>query len=545
MNKGSLFGSRRFKYGSMSAVITVLVIAAVIIFNVIFSALAAKYTWYIDLTREGIYTLSDNCIDLLDETFTRIADERKAAGEEPLKVKIRFCDLEDNIMENTSQRYVLMTAKELAEEFPDVVEIEYINIWENPTAVEKYKTSVLTSILSTHVIIESGTEYRAYEINKFYLTNSGTTTPWAYFGEKRFASGILAVTQAESPVAAVLTGQGEIFTDTALIETLDTAGYEVISVKDLVNEPLPDNCRLIVCYNPTADFVDSDGISDISEISVIEKFLADNNHSFMVYMSPTSPKLPVLEGYLELWGISFMREQTDVNKYNSYTVKDSSNALTGDGLTFIGEYEQLGLGGSITSDLRSSSVPRKVIFKNAMPITFAEEFEVIHANENGTPLAYGYKDLGSGFSREAYFLFNASEGAVAMADGREALTSTANSKLGLMTISRQQRYVQEDKIGLSVADLSSYVFACGSTEAVSKALLESNTYGNSELLMKVFYEMGKENIPASLSITPFSDTTIDTLTIDRANAYTIVLTVIPAAIVFGIGIYVIIRRKYL
>ena len=529
----------------MSVLITALVIVAVIIFNVIFSALAAKYTWFIDLTTEGIYTLSDNCIELLDDTFTKISAEREANNEEPLKVKIRFCDLEDNLMADTAQRYVLMTAKELAEKFPDVVEIEYINIWENPTAVEKYKTSVLSSILSTHVIIESGTEYRAYEINRFYLTNSGTTTPWAYFGEKRFASGILAVTQAESPVAAVLTGHGEIFTDTGLIETLDMAGYEVITIDDLINDEIPDNCRLMVCYNPTSDFIDSDGISDISEISVLENFLSDNNHSLMVFMSPTSPVLPIFEGYLELWGISFGREQVDTNKYNPYTVKDSANALTGDGLTFIGEYETLGVGGSITADMRSSSVPRKVVFKNAMPISIADEFETVHqTDESGSEITYGYKNLGSGKSRETYFIFNASEGAVAMADGKEAITSTSTSKFGLMTISRQQRYVQEDNYGISVADLSSYVFACGSTEAVSKALLESNTYGNSELLMKVFYEMGKENIPASLSITPFSDTTIDTLTVDRANAYTLILTVIPTAIIFGIGIFVIIRRKY-
>ncbi len=528
----------------MSVAITVLVIAAVIIFNVIFSALAAKFGWFIDLTKEGIYTLSDNCVELLDGTFEKLSAEREASGAEPLKVKIKFCDLEDNLMANTSQRYVLMTAKELAEKFPEVVEIEYINIWENPTAVEKYKTSVLSAIYSTHVIIESGTEYRAYDISKFYLTNTNSTTPWAYFGEKRFASGILAVTQAESPVAAVLTGHGEIFTDTALLETLDMAGYEVISVDDLVNAELPDECRLIVCYNPTADFIDSDGIADISEISVLDDFLADNNHTLMVYMSPTSPRLPVFEGYLELWGISFMREQVDSNKFNSYTVKDSKNALTGDGLTFIAEYEKLGLGGSITADLRSSSVPRRVIFKNAMPIAIAEEYNVMHVSENGESLSYGYKDLGSGFARETYFIFNGSESAVAMANGREALASDANNSLGLMTITRQQKLAQEDNIGLSVADLSSYVVACGSTDFVTKTLLESNTYGNSELLMKVFYEIGKENVPASLSIKPFSDTTIDTLTVDSANAYTIVLTVIPALIVFGIGIFVIIRRKY-
>ena len=529
----------------MSVAITALVIAAVIILNVIFSILASANGWFIDLTRESIYTLSDTCVELLDSTFDKISDERKATGAEPLKVKIRFCDLEDNIMADTAQRYVLITAKELAEKFPDVIEIEYINIWENPTAVEKYKTSVLSKIYSTHVIVESGTEYRAYDQTSFYLTNSGSTTPFAYMGEKRLTSGILAVTQAESPVAAVLTGHGEIFTDTALIETLDMAGYEVITVKDLVKEELPDNCRLIVCYNPTADFVDSDGISDISEISVLENFLADNNHTFMIYTSPTSPKLPVLEGYLELWGVSFERQETAAGKFASYTVKDENKALTGDGLTFIAEYETLGLGGSITKDLRSSSVPRKMIFKNAMPIAIAEEFETFHDTDasTGSTIRYGYKDLGSGYSRETYFIFNASDTAVGMADGQVALKADANNKLGLMTITRQSRYVQEDNYGVSVADQSSYVVACGSTEFVSATLLNSNTYGNSELLMKLFYETGKENIPSSIPITLFSDTTIDTLTVKRANAYTLVLTILPTAIVFGAGIFVIVRRK--
>lgn len=533
--------SRSFAYGSRSVAITALVITAIIIFNVIFSALAAKFTWYVDLTKEGIYTLSDNCKTLLDNTFENLTAEREKNNEEPLKVKIKFCDLEDNVMENTTQRYVLMTAKELADRYPDIIEIEFINIWENPTAVEKYKTSVLTAIYQTHVIIESGSEYRAYDISRFYLTNSGSTTPWAYFGEKRFTSGILAVTQAESPVAAVLTGHGEIFTDTALIELLDLAGYNVITVKDLLKEELPDECRLMISYNPTADFLDADGISDISEIALIDEFLAGNNHSFMVFMSPTSPTLPVLEKYLELWGISYNRHDG-----KSTTVKDEDNALTSDGITFMGEYVELGLGGSITKDLRSSSSPRKVVFKNAMPIKFAPEYmpTSIKDNDTGKTLIYGYKDLGSGFTREAYYIFESTEDAVAMSGGSEAFKADANNKFGLMAISRQYKAVQEDNYGISSADHSSYVLACGSTEIVSKAFLESNTYGNSEVFLKVLYEMGKENVPASLSIKPFADTTIDTLTVDRANAYTITLAIIPTVLVFGIGIFVIVRRKY-
>ena len=547
MNRTDFMRSRRFRYGSMSVLITALVIAAVIIFNVIFSALASKFLWYIDLTREGIYTLSDNCIELIDETFESVEKRRAEEGvTAPLKVKIKFCDLEDNIMENTTQRYVLMTAKELVDRFPDYVEIEYINIWENPSAVEKYKSSVHTSITSTDVIVESGTEFRAYTLNKFYMTNSGSSTPWAYYGEKRFASGILAVTQAESPVAAVMTGHGEVFEDAELIYMLDLAGFEIEVVDDLSTYEIPDNCRLMVSYNPTADFLAADGISDISEISILDKFLEGENHSLMVFMSPSSPILPNLENYLALWGVQFGRHTDGVGQTFPSMVKDADNALTGDGLTFIGQYETLGLGADITSDLRNVSQPRRVVFKNAMPLFVADDYEVAHAldEESGKSLTYGYKDLGSGFTREVYNLFSSSTSAVLMADGKQVDSASATSTYGLMTITRQFRATQEDNMGYAYANQSSYVLACGSTEYAAEALIQSNTYGNSEVLLRALLEMGKEAVPTSLDIKPFSDTTIDTLTIKRANAYTVGLTVVPAVLIFGIGIFVIVRRKY-
>lgn len=539
--------SRRFRYGSMSVLITALVIAAVILLNVIFSALSAKYLWYIDLTREGIYTVSDEAMELLEETFKTVNDRRAEEGlAEPVKVKIKFCDLEDNVMENTSHRYVLMTAKELADRFPQYVEIEYINIWENPTAVEKYRSSVLANIYSTDVIVESGTEYRVYSLDKFYLTNSGAASPWAYYGEKRFASGILAVTQAESPVVGVLTGHGEQFMDAELGYLLELAGYKILPISDLTTAEIPDNCRLLVCYNPTSDFLAADGVSDISEITVLDDFLADNNHSLMVFMSPASPVLPNLENYLALWGISFDRYTDGLGNTYPCTVKDTQNALTGDGLTFIGQYETLGLGASITSDLRKVATPRRVIFKNAMPISVADDYDVLHETDSasGQEITLGYKALGGGYSREVYNIFTAAENAVIMANGKQVGAVSSTDHVGLMTISRQFRATQEDNMGLAYADQSSYVFACGSTEYAAETLLLSNTYGNSEVLLRALLEMGKEAVPTSLDIKPFSDTTIDTLTVKRANAYTVTLTVLPATVVFALGIFVIVRRKY-
>ncbi len=533
--------------------ITALIIAAVIIFNVIFSALAGRYLWHIDMTREGIYTLSDNCKELLGEAFESVSQRREEEGvSEPLKVTIKFCDMEDNIMEDTAQRYVLMTAKELADRFPEYIDIEFINIWENPTAVEKYKSSVISTINSSDVIIESGTEYRAYKNRDFYLINSGETTPWAYYGEKRFGSSILAVTQTESPVAGVLTGHGETFTDAELVYLLETAGYEVQLIDDLINTELPENCRTLVCYNPTADFLQADSISDLSELDKLRDFLEESNHSFMVFMSPSSPILPNLENFLAEWGIEYGRHTDESGNTYPCTIKDADNALTADGQTFIGQYMEAGLGASITKDMRATTNPRRVIFKNAMPILIPDQVDGADYDitnfldeETGLSVSYGYKNLGSGQSREVFNIFTAANSSVLMANGMQVASAADNEyPYGLMAISRQFRATQEDNYGYAQADQSSYVLACGSTEYVTEKLIQSATYGNSEVLLHAFVQMGKESVPSSLELMPFADTTIDTLTVKRANAYTLSLTIIPPVIIFGIGIFVIVRRKY-
>ncbi len=544
MNKGSFLRSRRFRYGSMSVGITALVIAAVILFNVVFSMLASKYNWYIDMTREGLYTVSDACYSLLDDTFEKVNTDRAANGEDPVKVSIKFCDMHDNLMGGVYTKYILTTALELQERYPDTIEVEYIDIYENPSAVNPYRVSVGTAIYNTSVIVVSGGEYRLYNADSFFLTNSEASTPWAYFGEKRFASAILATTQAEQPVAGILTGHGETYNgDAALVSLIEMAGYEIAIVDDLVNWEMPDNCRLLVSYNPTKDFRSTDdGISDVSEIAIMDEFLAGENHSLMVFVSPDSPPLPNLEDYLALWGIAFGR--TDENQ-GIVVTEEPANALTDNGTTFIGQYETVGSGSSLTSDMRKQTFPQKVVFRNTMPIEIAKAYNVNYwlDEDTGAKVQYGYKSLGA-TGREIWSVFSSGAAARGFAAGKEVSAASPTDPYQLMTLSIQRRLTQEDDYGASYADGSSYVLACGSTDFATEPFLSSNVYGNSEVLLKAFVTMGKDSVPVSLTFIPFADLTIDTLTTERANRITILLSVIPALICFGVGVYVLVRRKY-
>ena len=80
--KKNLLHSRKFKHGSVSLALTVLIIAAVVIINVIATALAANYSFmYIDMTSEKLYTLSDEAKELLDRSFVDIINKRGELNE--------------------------------------------------------------------------------------------------------------------------------------------------------------------------------------------------------------------------------------------------------------------------------------------------------------------------------------------------------------------------------------------------------------------------------------------------------------------------------
>jgi hypothetical protein len=59
MKKPAFLNSKKFRYGSVSTTVTVMFIAFVLVFNIIFSTIADRNSWYIDMTDEQVFTLSD------------------------------------------------------------------------------------------------------------------------------------------------------------------------------------------------------------------------------------------------------------------------------------------------------------------------------------------------------------------------------------------------------------------------------------------------------------------------------------------------------
>ena len=576
--KASFIKNKKVRYGSLSLALTAFIIAVVVIFNVIFSSLARKNLWYIDMTADDRYTLSDAGISYLTSALEKANKDRTEKGQPEAKVKILFCDDPDKFEDGVFQKMVYNTALQLQKQFRDTIEVDWVNIVRNPSAVHNYGNPKTTS-----VIVISGSEYRTLSLRNFFVFNSeDDTTPWAQKMERTFAVAIAGVTQAESPVCAMTNNHGEQVTDTEFLTLLSDAGYKMTTI-DLTKDDIPADCRLMITFNPKSDFLtDKDGVSGISETTRLDKFL-DEANSYMIFTNADTPELPNLEEYLAEWGIKYQRVSDESGlsgenaKFN-YMIKDSTQAIQ-DPYTFIGTYETRGYGASVTKNMRSGGVPKKVIFKNATAITNSEYFKpTIYHDENAESsdisedyLYYSY--YMNGVARSMYSIFTTSDGGEAMANGKLVAKSdnslsassaeagstgtgasgtgesgsgenigVAKERLMLMTISRESRTIQDDNYHSQSND--SYVLACTSTDFATEKFLQSAVYGNSDLLLSTLRTVGREVVPVGLTLVPFAESSISSITTKQATQYTVVLTIVPAVIMFGLGLYVIVRRKY-
>ncbi len=559
--------AHKIKRASISTALTVGVIAVVLLINVLYSAFAASGLWFVDLTTYTrqlsnnrtedyeLYTLTPGAVNMLSDTIGELNAARAEKGEEAVKVEIIFCDDPDNLMSNTYRRLIYMTALCLQKEFPDAIEVKTVNIKRDPSQVQAYKTTSYTKFYSTSVIVASGTEYRHLSTKSFFMEDTTTNELWAYSGERRFLATIFEVTKAASPKAVLLTNHGESGYSKTFLALLEDAGYEVVENFDLEKNDLPEDCRLIVCVDPRTDFKGYsdivEGTATVSEIQKLEAFL-DNENSMMVFFNADTPHLPTFEEYMEKWGISILRTTPDEagDRYN-YLIKDETTSLSPDGYSPVGVYATSGTGSSITSDMQAGSIPPKVVFKNSTAFKFSPRYQTVYVQadpESGTQ-SYSYAGFySSGIGRQAFDMFRVSENAVALAGGHEILRGEREDPYMLMTIASETIITAGDRNGYTTVNHDSYVIACASSEFLSDEILTSGAYGNADLLASTLRTLGKDSMAALIDqyLKPFVDTEVQSGLIKdtQKNAYTVVLAVLPAVILFGSGIVVVTKRKY-
>lgn len=553
---------RKVRYGGTSLAITALIIAVVIILNAIMTLLTKRFMWYGDMTPDLHFTISDECFELIGEVaddeinspiemIDKFRADNKAYNsehglsegdegyrDENVKVNILFPVEPDALEADDTTLYVKENAEELRAKFPDYITTEYVNAISNPKRFQKYLSSNTEKISLESIVIECGSEFRIRTLRSFYIFNK--EEPYAYNGEKAFASSILAVTRAEMPLACYTVNHGEKFPISAevdedgnnlvpFLDVLENAGYRAQPI-DLSTEEIPEACRLLITFNPKQDFIaGNNGLEKQGELKKLDAYLADRN-AFMVFLDHTTGELENLEEFLSEWGLAVRRNGED-----PIVVKDTQHSNLNNYEAVIGNYDQNDI-----MDGWAQGLSAKVIFEDAMAIEYARDYKI-----TTQPLATDETktfEIGGNvaYNRAVFTMFKSYETASGYAAGSEVAKATASDPFKLMGVSVETHYEQEK---YSTIEDSAYVMLCGSTDFASDKYLYSNSYGNEDLLLSVFQMCGREPVPVGLDFKEFANYSIEEISTGDATKYTVALTVAPIAIALCAGVFVLVRRK--
>ncbi len=274
---------RRLKYGAYATLITVGVIVAVFVLNVLVSLLTERYPLSIDLTSENMYDISDESKQYL-------------AG---LDQDVKLTVLAKESAVNGSNEYMSQVAKTIAAYAKNSsrVTLSYVDLTENPTFTAGYQGYELAAY---DVIVECGGRIKVvsmndmltYDSSNYYYT--GQYTIESSTAEQTMTNAIMSVASGETTKVQFITGLGEV-DSTSLQQLMTSNSFEVSTMNLLSEEPDPEAAALI-WFGPTKDPTEE-------QLKKLDKYLAEGGN-LLVFVDPMTSAQPALDAFLAEWGLA-------------------------------------------------------------------------------------------------------------------------------------------------------------------------------------------------------------------------------------------------
>ena len=487
---------------------TVLMIAAVVLFNVVVFTLTSAF---------GLYIYSPEYIDVsisgnTDAMFEGLSGEKE--------VTVTFCMEEDDLKNHETGNYVYKTVNQLRERY-SFIKVKFVNMLtkrdENGELfpLERYKTDMRgkeTPVRSNTVIFSSGENYRTVTdtstssgFASFFALNS-TGEAYAYCGEEIVASMIAWVLNdtpgGERKVAYMTEKHGET-ADLAFANMLTCAGYYIEAI-NLREKEVPDDAGLVVISNPTTDFYRIlDGADGRSEIERLERYLYEKGGSLYVSIDPLARTLPILEGFLAEWGIELSGVTNEDGTYTRALVKDTDLGASPDGYSFLCNYGASEMASEVSGKI--SSVKEGRVMSASSAALILDET----------------KNTGA--------LLTVSSSASLVAGGKTVDTEGGYAVAGYSSRNNDN-------------GTSSKVVVVPTIYLTASDALTGEGYTNREFLYSVIHSLGADALPIGCNITRYSGDILENFTMRDARLYTAIVLAVPACLAL-VGGFIIIRRK--
>lgn len=265
---------RRFLAGVNVWAMTVLCALALLIANTIVAMTPRTQAWFIDCTRDRLFTLSEKTRNILrglndDVAITVLMGDGKVTFRDRGEVEI-------------SQRL-----KDMVRLYPAVsgrVTSSVLDFYRENLRVETLAHRIEADAEPNTIIIECGdrhTKIPFFELVDLPDADAGESLP-GFLGEERISAAILKVTETTPTRVYFLTGHGESAvagpSDKALnefAEELRRDNCRIESLNLLQRRAVPADCDLLIVAGPTAPF-------EKEEVEILRDYLGKDGRLFVL-----------------------------------------------------------------------------------------------------------------------------------------------------------------------------------------------------------------------------------------------------------------------
>ena len=464
------------KTGMMNTAITLIVVVCFIVVNVIASALTEKYPIKIDLTSNKAFELSEESIQYINDLNQEIT--------------ITVMNTRDNFARGGEYYEQAITVVEQYAKYNDNITLEFIDLMANPTYASEHAD---LSISVNDILVACGentqklTAYDLFNVQQSWYGGSITSSN----AEQAMTGAIMNVTSEDQTKVTFLTGHEEN-ENINLKGLLEKNNFEVSSIR-LQTEEIPEDTEILIAIAPLRDYTEE----DIQKLDNYMKEASEKQKTMLYFASAEQPELPVLEGWLEKWGLSVPRvmvAETDQSKVIS------NNAYFG--IAHIDDF-------LVTEHMTNTDIPLTMPFARPVEMLFTSNM----GYNTGSLLAY-------------------SESAGIIDENVESVTDIVQE--GPISVAAQSTYHE--------AGANAMLCVFGSDMILNEQFLNSSSLANMEYFLSFFNTVAnRENVfsiaPKVLGGGSF------TLTQGQILFYTVALVIVLPIAVLAVGITIWIKRR--
>lgn len=343
--------NRKLTRGTISLLLTVLFIAAVVLVNIILSIVSGSFPLSVDVTENASYQLQSETKDYLSEL------------KEPVDIYVLQKESDFESGDSTNYKYRVQANKLIRAiaNGSDLITLHYVDLAAEPTFTTPYTDIDWTQ--SHAVLVTSGELYRAVDMTDLFsfdqeqYSQYGTIAITEQKVEQAMMTAIVNVTTKEKTKVTVLSGQGE-HDMTAFTSLLENNAYEIETVS-LLNDSISDDSEFVIIFDPDVDL-------DEKAYDTLTKWLKnDGKYGHHLFYFPNDQHelsdFPNLNALLADYGMELQY---------GYIYENSNNYLIPGANHYISLYDY-GEDTTYTSGLRNTNIP--VVMMLTMPITITDE----------------------------------------------------------------------------------------------------------------------------------------------------------------------------